>query len=151
MSSIWTPTLLHSNIISLRQRIFDAAILEHLKGLLKTANNAVLKDVLAVLRALVLDDDIRVDFGKSHEHARVIASDTLCEIMGLLERFRTDEALMNDLLLTVASLLVRTEFCKKVEDAGGLTTISDAMKNFTHSEKINKHSLRVLKALAGIM
>lgn len=67
-----------------RQKIFDAAILDHLKPLLEEASAALLRDVLGVLRALILDDDVRVEFGRAHEHARTIASDTLCSITSLL-------------------------------------------------------------------
>lgn len=58
--------------------------MDHLKPLLEHASSAMLRDVLAVLRALVLDDDVRVEFGRSHEHARTIASDTLCSMTVLL-------------------------------------------------------------------
>lgn len=37
-----------------------------------------------VFRYLVLDDDIRVDFGKAHDHARMIAAEVLVEITTLL-------------------------------------------------------------------
>lgn len=49
--------------------------------------------------------------------------------MHILE-FRTDEPLMNDVMLTLAALLVRTEFCKKVEDAGGLELIHNVLIDF---------------------
>lgn len=48
--------------------------------------------------------------------------------------FKTDEPLMNDLMLTLSALLVRTEFCKKVEEAGGLELIKDVMKDFHDNE-----------------
>lgn len=67
-----------------RQQIFDAGILDHLKPLLLEANPALLRDALGVIRALVLDDDVRVEFGRAHEHARAIAGDTLCHITSLL-------------------------------------------------------------------
>lgn len=59
-------------------------ILDHLKPLFDEASSPLLRDILSVVRALVLDDDVRVEFGRSHEHARIIASDTLCAITGLL-------------------------------------------------------------------
>jgi len=43
-----------------------------------------MRETLSVCRGLVLDDDVRVEFGRAHEHARVIASETLCPIMALL-------------------------------------------------------------------
>lgn len=132
-----------------RQKIFDADILGHLKLLLHDPTSALLREVLGVLRALVLDDDVRVEFGRAHEHARTIASDTLCVITSLLGKFKKDNALINDLLLTLSALLVRTEFCKKVEDAGGIEIIHEAMNNFKENDKIVKQCLKVLKALAG--
>lgn len=56
---------------------------------------------------------------------------------------------MNDIMLTISSLIVRTEFCKKVEDAGGLKVIKGAMIDFEDKEKIMKQCLKLLKALAG--
>lgn len=41
---------------------------------------------------------------------------------------------MSDLMLTLSSLLVRNEFCKKVEDAGGLEMIKDVMITFQEKE-----------------
>lgn len=66
--------------------MFDANILDHLKDLLGEGNADILREILSVCRALVLDDDVRVEFGRAHEHARVIASETLCSLTGLLSR-----------------------------------------------------------------
>lgn len=68
-----------------RQQIFDAGVLDHLKPHIDEGASApLLRDVLGVLRALVLDDDVRVEFGRAHEHAKAIASDTLLAITSLL-------------------------------------------------------------------
>lgn len=64
----------------------DANIVEDIKEFLTDKNSSLLGDLLAVCRALVLDDDVRVEFGKAHEHARIIASETLCVLIGLLSR-----------------------------------------------------------------
>ena len=37
-------------------------------------NNAILCEACQLIRSLLLDDDVRVEFGKSHEHAKFIAS-----------------------------------------------------------------------------
>lgn len=37
-------------------------------------------------------------------------------------------------MLTLSALLVRTEFCKKVEEAGALLLIKDVMKDFHDNE-----------------
>lgn len=69
-----------------RQNIFDAGILDHLKPHLDDeASTPLLRDVLGVMRALILDDDVRVEFGKAHEHAKAIAGDTLLTITALLQ------------------------------------------------------------------
>ena len=43
-----------------------------------------LRDACAVIRALVLDDDIRQEYGKAHEHATVIAKGALNVLTGLM-------------------------------------------------------------------
>lgn len=37
-----------------------------------------------MFRYLILDDDIRIEFGKAHDHARIIAAEVLVEITTLL-------------------------------------------------------------------
>lgn len=71
-----------------RQNIFDKGVLNHLKSMIqntKLNNDFLIKEMCAVCRALVLDDDVRVEFGHAHEHAKAIASDILCPLMKLLE------------------------------------------------------------------
>lgn len=41
-------------------------------------------ETCSVFRHLILDDDVRVEFSKAHEHARTIASDVLVELTELL-------------------------------------------------------------------
>lgn len=45
----------------------------------------VLKETCAVFRSLILDDDVRVEFSKAHEHARAIAVEVLITLTKLLE------------------------------------------------------------------
>jgi hypothetical protein len=69
-----------------RQEIFRMKILTRLKNLLdKDAAPVIVKCVCGVMRALVLDDDIRVHCGKSHEHARQLAAEILCTMTDLLK------------------------------------------------------------------
>lgn len=46
----------------------------------------VLKETCAVFRHLILDDDVRIEFSKAHEHARNIAGDVLIDLTQLLPR-----------------------------------------------------------------
>ncbi|KAK2587120.1 hypothetical protein KPH14_002882 [Odynerus spinipes] len=134
-----------------RQNIFNAHIFDRLKKILtrKDATASEVRDACSVLRALVLDDDIRHEYGKSHEHATVIAKGALDVLTGLLSRFKNEKAVMGDLMITLASLIVRNEFCQDVVDAGGLKFVLDVIINYPDSEKLNWQSLKLLKALAG--
>lgn len=133
-----------------RQKIFDAHILDLLKNYLQESTPIeVIREALSLARALVLDDDVRVEFGKAHEHARIIASVTLCQILSLLTRFRGEEQLNFDIILTLTALMVRTEFCKKVQDAGGIDLIKTVMIAFSKNDKIVRQSFKLIKALAG--
>ncbi|PSN34753.1 Armadillo repeat-containing protein 6 [Blattella germanica] len=62
-----------------RQDIFGMKLLDRLKTLLHTKDvlPGVVKNVCCVARALTLDDDIRVQFGKAHEHARELAAESV--------------------------------------------------------------------------
>lgn len=132
-----------------RQALFEANVSDQIKLLIQDGKNEALKETLGLIRALVLDDDVRVEFGKAHEHARIIANETLCHLVEVLFRVKHDEGIVSDLLITLASLLVRNEFCKKVEDAGGLQLIHSVMEGNPDSQKINKQCFKLLKSLAG--
>lgn len=74
-------TLMHETN---RQYIMNAEIMNHFRPLLKTTNTEILKSTCAVFRHFILDDDIRVEFSKAHDHARTIASESLTELTNLL-------------------------------------------------------------------
>lgn len=133
-----------------RQLIVNEDILvRHLKPLLSRDEVAVIKNVCTCLRFLILDDDIRVEFGKAHDHARMIAQECLVELTQLMTKFKNNQDLLAELMLTIASLTVRNEFCQTIADAGGLTLIMDAMVEFQDSPKVVRESFKLLKALAG--
>lgn len=69
-----------------RQNIFNAKIFDRLKKILTRDNASAteVREACSVLRALVLDDDIRHEYGKAHEHATVIARGALDVLTGLL-------------------------------------------------------------------
>lgn len=120
----------------------------------------VLKETCSLFRHLILDDDVRVEFSKAHDHARTIAADVLVNlthlIPGIIDGDRSeiihhcyfncsdshlffflfifnrtvymkDKNVLGELLLTIAALTVRHEFCAQVQEAGGLKFISDSM------------------------
>ncbi|XP_051174994.1 armadillo repeat-containing protein 6 homolog [Leptopilina boulardi] len=134
-----------------RQNIFSANIFVKLKKVLvsEKVTESEVRDVCSVIRALVLDDDVRHEYGKAHEHATVIAKSALDVLTGLLPRFKSDKAVTGDIMLTLASLIVRNEFCQDVDDAGGLKFLLDVMIDHPDVEKLNWQALKLLKALAG--
>lgn len=133
-----------------RQLIINEEILiKHLKPLLSSDETDIVKNVCTCIRFLILDDDIRVEFGKAHEHARMIANECLIDLTQLMVRFKDNPDMLAELMLTIASLVVRNEFCQVIDDANGLMLIMDAMVNFTDSIKVVRESLKLLKALAG--
>lgn len=88
-------------------------------------------ETCSLFRHLILDDDVRIEFSKAHEHARTIAADVLIELTRLLPVHMKDKDVLSELLLTIATLTVRHEFCVQVEDAGGLKFVGDCMVNGT--------------------
>lgn len=109
-----------------RQNIVGGDIITYLKPLVGIKNDIIIRDLCACFRNLILDDDIRVEFGKAHEHARTIAACVLVELTELLPECE-DPTLLSDIILTIASLAVRQELCLVVEDANGLEYLFDAM------------------------
>lgn len=132
-----------------RQRIMEVEFLSDLKPLILRDENVVIKETCMILRHLILDDDVRLEFGKAHEHARTISNEMLEDITKLLTKFKQDKDLVCDLMVTIAALTVRNEFCVVVEQAGGLQFTLDAMAEFPESERVNREALKLLKALAG--
>uniref|UniRef100_A0A1B6CSI6 LRRK2 ARM repeat domain-containing protein n=1 Tax=Clastoptera arizonana TaxID=38151 RepID=A0A1B6CSI6_9HEMI len=132
-----------------RQNIFENGIADYLRILLDSENVEYLADLCKVIRSLTLDDDVRVQVSNSHNRAKVLAVEFLCPITDLLSKHRADNDIVNELLLTLSSLIVRNEFCAKVEEGGGIKFILDALTEFPEDEKICKSGLLLLKGLAG--
>lgn len=71
-----------------RQEIFNAEVLPKLKRIVERedVSGSELRDACSIMRGLVLDDDLRHEFGKAHEHATQIARETLETLTKLLPR-----------------------------------------------------------------
>ncbi|XP_017472416.1 PREDICTED: armadillo repeat-containing protein 6 homolog [Rhagoletis zephyria] len=132
-----------------RQNIANAGVIKKLKPFVsKQSSVKLIREVLAVLRYLVLDDDIRVEFGCAHEHARRIASEYIVDLTKLLGEYK-DPNVLADLMLTIGALAVRQEFCTTIEDAGGLKLVFDIMIENSTSTRVNREALKLLRALGG--
>lgn len=133
-----------------RQLIVNEEILvTHLKPLMQRKEMTIIKNLCASFRYLILDDDIRVEFGKAHEHARLIATECLAELTQLMVEFKDNSDVLADLMLTIAALCVRNEFCQLVADCNGITMIMDALVTFSDSIRLVREALKLLKALGG--
>lgn len=109
-----------------RQNMINADLIKYLKPFVDKEKKKELKEMLTVCRYLVLDDDIRVEFGCAHEHARQLASEFIIEFTNLLAEF-DDVGILADLLLTIGTLAVRQEFCTVVDEAGGIKLVLQVM------------------------
>lgn len=133
-----------------RQLIINEEILvTHLKPLLARNETEIIKNLCTCLRFLILDDDIRVEFGKAHEHARLIASECLVDLVQLMVKFKDNPDVLAEIMLTIAAMTVRNEYCQTIAEANGLTLIMDAMIEFSDNIKVVREALKLLKALAG--
>lgn len=131
-----------------RQKLFSKNIAENLKILLKVSgNDKLLSETLQVIRKLTFDDDIRVEFGKAHDHAKELGAQMLEPLTNLLKE-NTKPPLVSELMLTIASLLVRHELCKMVSDCGidvMFTVLADNYDNVG----VVQQAAKLITALAG--
>ncbi|CAH2057814.1 unnamed protein product, partial [Iphiclides podalirius] len=109
----------------------ESILIATLKWAVICCNVKLLTETLQLIRKLTLDDDVRVEFGKAHDHARELGVQLLEPLTDLLKE-NTKPPLAGDLMLTIASLLVRHELCALVADrAPGLpfTVLADNYDN----------------------
>lgn len=70
-------------------------------------------------------------------------------MLGFCPEFKGNENLLADLVLTIASLCVRNEFCMVVEEAGGLQSIVEVMRDHISCTRLIKDTFKLIRALAG--
>ena len=114
-------------------------------------NDSVLCEACQLIRSLLLDDDMRVEFGHAHEHAKYIASqlngiDVLIQI-GLGNQSTLSEDTLANLMLTLSKLAVRNEYCQEICDKGGLKFVLNCMAE-SHLKNVSllKSALSHLKS-----
>lgn len=134
-----------------RQNIVNSGILKSTHTLAKSGGREELLRVNRVWMALVQDDDIRVPFGKAHDHARDIVEnhEALNILTNTLNNHNQDEDLLCLALSTLASLAVRNEYCQEVVDGGALRFIHDILLNHRDKGDLVTRSLVLIKVLAG--
>ncbi|KPI93219.1 Armadillo repeat-containing protein 6-like [Papilio xuthus] len=101
----------------------DEPILEQLNILV------FISECLQVIRKLTLDDDVRVEFGKAHEHARELGAELLDTLTRLLEN-NMKPPLVSDVMCTIACLLVRHELCAVAAERGAAALFTVLADNY---------------------
>lgn len=133
-----------------RQKFSNREIHTVITQLLKESNSsAVLVETCELIKLLTLDDDIREQISRAHEHARLLAVNNLCILCDLLGKNRNDMATAPHILSALSAIVVRNEFCEKVDQAGGIIHILDIMAAHPDTEKVNVQCLKLIKVLAG--
>ncbi|KOB72932.1 Armadillo repeat-containing protein [Operophtera brumata] len=137
-----------------RQKLFAKNIPENLKLLLNvTGNEKLLLETLLVIRRLTLDDDIRHEFGKAHEHARELGAMMLEPIKNLLKE-NLDPPLVSELLVSLSSVLVRNELCAAARDCALLDAMARNYERAAVVQQASKLSATtaalVLKSIAAL-
>ncbi|XP_018021493.1 armadillo repeat-containing protein 6 [Hyalella azteca] len=140
-----------------RQLLFNAgvphALVTSLQGCSAQQHQGRMVATLKALRSFTLDDDIRVEIGRAHEHCRhlveeegliavalqVIKGAVACSMAGLA----------GEALATLSCVCVRAEYCQQATEAGALDVINSILINFPDSAIINKQSIALIATLAG--
>lgn len=104
-----------------------------------------------LIRAVVSDDDVRVEFGRAHEYACMIAEQEngLELLTSLLMEFQTEKTVISELLPTLSRLAVRNEFCQKIVELGGLEFVMDVLAKYYEDKELVESSFFLIKSLAG--
>lgn len=139
-----------------RQCFVENGLCENLMKIFQKhkTNDVILCDACQLVRSLLLDDDLRVEFGHSHEHAKFIASklnglDVLLHI-GLCNESSLSEETLASIMLTLSKLAVRNEFCQEICDKGGLKFVLQCIEE-KHLKNMSllKSALSLLKSICN--
>lgn len=132
-----------------RQKFSNREIHNSISPLLEHPSNSVLIETCDLIKTLTLDDDIREQISRAHEHARLLAVQNLGILCELLGRNRNEMTLVPHILGALSSIVVRNEFCEQVDQAGGIIHILDILAAHPDIEKVNSQCLKMIKVLAG--
>ncbi|NXM78910.1 ARMC6 protein, partial [Serilophus lunatus] len=136
-----------------RRALVKGGVLPLLTGALGQHRGSaeVVKAAAAALRALTLDDDIRVPFGHAHDHAKriVLENDGLRVLVEAAKAFRDNSGVLSELCATLSRLSVRNEFCQEIVDLGGLNFMVTLLSDCIDHPDVVKQVLSALRAVAG--
>lgn len=139
-----------------RQAFVENGLCENLMKMFSfhSKSNQIICDTCQLIRSLLLDDDLRVEFGHSHEHAKFIASrlnglDILLQA-GLSKENDMSEDTLASVMLTLSKLAVRNEFCQEICDKGGLEFVLKCIdEKYLKNMALLKSALSLLKSICN--
>jgi len=126
-------------------------LVAQLATLCSSEDSQLVLRVCRVWIAMVQDDDVRVPFGKAHEHARILVEDfSALEILtkALVSQMSNMECLYL-VLGALSALSVRNEYCQQVVDNQGLAFLIKALAENRQEAELVTRVLVLIKALAG--
>jgi len=135
-----------------RQSFVDRpGLLNKLSEIAKGEDTIIMIRVFRVWVQLCQDDDIRVPFGKAHEHAREIVENhgALTIITRAMVKHRQEKDLVSCCLMALASLSLRNEYCQEVTDEGGLGVVTGILSSQREDVELVTRAIILLKVLAG--
>ncbi|KAL2098121.1 hypothetical protein ACEWY4_007328 [Coilia grayii] len=136
-----------------RQDLVKAGVLALLAGTIKrhTGNAELVREACATLRVMTFDDDVRVPFGRAHEHAKMIVLEHngLKVIIEAAKEHPQNTSVLSELCATLSRLAVRNEFCQDIVDLGGLKFLMSLLADSLDSQDLVRQVLSAIKAIAG--
>lgn len=136
-----------------RQATVDNGLIELVIKLLQQHKSEadLVKQSCAALRVLTFDDDIRVMYGKAHDHAKKIVTEHagIDVLLGLTKDAAYDIEVNIELLTALSSLAVRNEFCQEIVDQGGLDFVVKTFLENIENQRMVQRCLTLMKTIAG--
>ncbi|XP_043233026.1 armadillo repeat-containing protein 6-like [Amphibalanus amphitrite] len=136
-----------------RQALAEAGLLARLAARLAdpAARRDQLPALLTLLRQMTLDDDVRVPYGRAHQHACQLVTEhaALDTLLALLKGAAEDAALAAEVLHAATKLCVRQEFCEQFAESGGVETMLDVMRANPDKVSLVGRSFFLIRTLAG--
>ncbi|KAF7692464.1 hypothetical protein HF521_010074 [Silurus meridionalis] len=136
-----------------RQDLVKAGVIRLLISVIKRhmERPEVVKEACIVLRVLTFDDDVRVPFGHSHEHAKMIVLEHngLKVIVDVAKAHPENVPVLRELCATLSRLAVRNEFCQEIVDLGGLKFMMTLLADSLDCQDLAKQVLSAMRAIAG--
>ncbi|XP_078054739.1 armadillo repeat-containing protein 6 [Mustelus asterias] len=136
-----------------RQDLVQLGVLALLAGAIVNHGTQpdVVKEAGRALRVMTFDDDIRVPFGRAHDHAKLIVmeNDGLRIIIEAAKAFTDNPSVLSELCSTLSRLAVRNEFCQDIVDLGGLNFMVALLADCIEHREVVKQVLGAFRAIAG--